>query len=474
MPFDSSQKNQRIRATSKCADILCAFKTLHRDSPLFIHYGHVKAHLDNLLSWEDLTLEQQLNVHCNLLAKRAVEKAVKHYSDSMEDDCGLQLLPGENSAVIVRGEKLTSDLAPDLCYSIGLGSARTFLLNKRGWSEQQFEAVDWTHLNLCLKSKSPGYRIWLTKQHSDFCATGVQMKRWFGSSDDKCPSCKIRSETAGHLCRCPNEERTMLLRDNTSELQDWLNKNNNTHHELAYLVPKYILCRGTVKFCDLGPMSPQMMEIATQQDLIGWRNFLEGRVSKSIYTLQRTHLLLSSSHLKARNWMKQFISRILHITHSQWLFRNFTLHDSSAGYLKLKERSLAAAEIDSLMSAPSSSVPDECKFLLEFDTENLLRSDTDTQHYWIAAMNAALAAKSNVVETQPFLSSTTSTRRTWHSRWNASSVILELRKDKNSCVIPADWVWTESAITKPKSRYRCPTHGSSQLHYKSNKKHKPD
>jgi len=115
----ASRKNQRIRATSKCADILCSFRSLHRDGGVWAHYGHVPAHLDDLLPWEDLTLEQQLNVCCDHLAKRAVDRSVKHYSQGMVVERGLQLLPAESSAVIVDGIKLTSDPAPDIRFSTG-------------------------------------------------------------------------------------------------------------------------------------------------------------------------------------------------------------------------------------------------------------------------------------------------------------------------------------------------------------------
>ena len=470
----SSRKKQRIRSTSKCADLLRAFKTLHQTSPLNIHYGHVPAHLDDHFSWDELTVEQQLNVQCDSLAKRAVVRAIKQYSADLKEDRGLQLLPAERSAIFVCREKLTSDLAPDIRYNTSMDSAKLFLCTKRGWTDRQLEEVDWKHLNLCLKGKSPGYRIWLSKQHSDFCATRVQIKRWFGNTDNRCPSCEIRSETAAHLCRCPNEERTLLLKDNTAVLEEWLLKNDSTYHELAYLIPKYILCRGTVKFCDLGPMSPRMMEVATSQDAIGWRNFMEGRVSKRIYALQRNHLLTSSSQISAGSWMKQFISNILHITHSQWLFRNFMLHDSTAGYLRLKERATAAAQIDSLMSTNTSSIPEECSFLLEFDTEHLLQSDMDTQQYWIAAMEAALAARSRVPRSPAEPPSHQRPRRQWQSRWNASSVIAELREDARSRILPDDWIWTDTAVTRPSSGYRRPIHSSSNLHHKSNKKHKPD
>ena len=64
------------------------------------------------------------------------------------------------------------------------------------------------------------------------------------------------------------------------QLETWLNKDEKTKPELAFWIPKYILMRGTKNFPDMGLMSPQMRRLARSQDKIGWRNFMEGRISK--------------------------------------------------------------------------------------------------------------------------------------------------------------------------------------------------
>ena len=96
---------------------------------------------------------------------------------------------------------------------------------------------------------------------------------------------------------------------------------------------------------------------------------MEGRVSLKISSLQRSHLTLTGSRLSTKRWMSQFISKLLHITHSQWIFRNFMLHDKSMGLLRLKECTEAAIQINSLMQSRPSSIPAESQFLLEFDSE---------------------------------------------------------------------------------------------------------
>ena len=74
-------------------------------------------------------------------------------------------------------------------------------------------------------------------------------------------------EEASHLCVCPDEDRTRLLKEMVEELEKWLNQHNNTNAEIAYWVPIYILYRGTKQFAELGPMSDGMRQIAVSQDI---------------------------------------------------------------------------------------------------------------------------------------------------------------------------------------------------------------
>lgn len=105
--------------------------------------------------------------------------------------------------------------------------------------------------------------------------------------------------------------------------------------------------------------------------------------------------------------MKGFITRLLHISHSQWLFRNFTLHDWVHGYRSLKDRAEVALRIEVLCHKDPNSIPEHSRFLLEIDTERLAKSDLDTQSYWVAAMEAACGASTVAVTgklTRPALS----------------------------------------------------------------------
>jgi hypothetical protein len=151
--------------------------------------------------------------------------------------------------------------------------------------------------------------------------------------------------------------------------------------------------RGDKPFAEMGSMSPRMKALAQSQDKIGYRNFMEGYISIHFYEIQNFHLAMSSSFINGADWAKQFISKILHITHSQWIFRNFSLHDNRHGYLHKKKADEIALELESLAGLAPEDVPAESRFLLEINFSDLNKSNVEMQQYWILAINAALTAQ---------------------------------------------------------------------------------
>jgi hypothetical protein len=232
-----------------------------------------------------------------------------------------------------------------------------------------------------MSSKSNMYKIWRSKQHTGFCGTRVQVGKYSGLKcpDEKCPNCG-RRETAAHILICHNEDRMRLLADTTDDLSEWLNQDYLTNLELAYWIPKYILMLGNKPFASLGTMLPRMRALATSQDKIGWRNFMEGCISTHFYFIQHYHLALSGSYLNGSDWTKSLISKLLHITHLQWIYRNFTFHDKLCGYLHNKSLEDIKQTIEELAEMPPEDIPEESKFLLEINYGDLTKSHIESQY----------------------------------------------------------------------------------------------
>ena len=199
-----------------------------------------------------LTLEEQLNVICNKLAKAAV---LRYLSDTTQEGRGIQLLPLEKVAIVVNGEKLTTDVGQEVRYALGHKKARKFYtraikMNRStntgglGWSEYQFEQVAWKSIDDALQNKPDMFQIWHAKQCIGVCATRSQMACIQDILDGKCPNCKQEQEKSHHLNRCPDQGRTLLFRESVASLVNWMHEHNRTNAELAYWIEKYLI------FCD--------------------------------------------------------------------------------------------------------------------------------------------------------------------------------------------------------------------------------
>jgi len=118
-----------------------------------------------------------------------------------------------------------------------------------------------------------------------------------------------------------------------------------------------------------------MKALAQSQDKIGYRNFMESYIWIHFYEIQNFHLAMSSSFLNGADWAKQFISKILHIPHSQWIFRNFSLHNKRNGYIHKKKAEEIALELESLAGLAPEDVPTNSQFLLEINFSDLNKSN---------------------------------------------------------------------------------------------------
>jgi hypothetical protein len=79
--------------------------------------------MDQYLKWEQLMLNQQLNCVCDTLAKRSVTLAINNgYHDRQS-----QLLPKEDVALVIWGNKITGNISPHLRLHTSKEVARKYL-----------------------------------------------------------------------------------------------------------------------------------------------------------------------------------------------------------------------------------------------------------------------------------------------------------------------------------------------------------
>lgn len=397
--YQASVYRRRIKTNAHHADLLRNLRSIKLSKRLQFNYIHVKAHQDRHLSWDQLSFIQQLNVHCDDLAGQAVQASFGAPPRSGLD----QLIPRETAAVIIDGNKQTSDVAKAARFALGRSAARRFFtrpikicgesnVGGLGWTHKRFDSVDWESLRDVLDCKPHMYGIWLSKQTIGIAATRRNMARIYGLLDDRCPNCLCGPERADHLNGCLDPGRAALFDADVEELHRWMLKNGNTNPELAYFICKFFHGRGERRMMSLGDMSAGVRMVAAGFDEIGWVDVLHGRAPLVLREFQTAHCLTANCRLTGKDWMKAFVTKVLQISHGQWMYRNFSLHNKVRGHLALQHQKEVLVEIAHLATCRPEEVPPESRFLLEVEVAGLEQAPISQQEYWILAMKAAVKA----------------------------------------------------------------------------------
>jgi hypothetical protein len=91
---------------------------------------------------------------------------------------------------------------------------------------------------------------------------------------------------------------------------------------------------------------PRFRSMALSQDKIGWRRFLEGMISKEITNIQQQYYAVNESRMSLEKWCSGLITRLLEITHGQWLYRNYVVHDPVSGIIATARKEELLLEIE--------------------------------------------------------------------------------------------------------------------------------
>ena len=109
-------------------------------------------------------------------------------------------------------------------------------------------------------------------------------------------------------------------------------KKIGTDKGLRNCLVRYKKGRGAITMKDIySNRNHRLYLLAQSQDHIGWRRFMEGMISKEITCIQKSYLALSSYHISIKKWTTGLITKLLEVTHGQWLYRNVHVHDSTSG-----------------------------------------------------------------------------------------------------------------------------------------------
>ncbi len=120
---------------------------------------------------------------------------------------------------------------------------------------------------------------------------------------------------------------------------------------------------------------------------------MEGMISKEIMGIQQQHYALSGSRLSLERWSSGLITRLLEITHGQWVYQNFIVHDPVSGTITTARKEKLLREIKRQRELGDAGLLEENKYLAEVNLEGLEDTSGERQHYWLLAIKTARKAK---------------------------------------------------------------------------------
>merc|ERR1712051_314170 len=142
----------------------------------------------------------------------------------------------------------------------------------------------------------------------------------------------------------------------------------------------------------MGYIKERLNNLAKAQEILGWDCMLEGRIPKLFVLHQRSHLAHVKTRMTAKRWAKTLITKLLQITHKQWLLRNAKIRIKRKGDMNEEDHDKLREKIDKLIwTDPEDLLPGD-EHLLSEDSDSLGRASAIDQILWVAEMEASITA----------------------------------------------------------------------------------
>ena len=119
---------------------------------------------------------------------------------------------------------------------------------------------------------------------------------------------------------------------------------------------------------------------------------MEGKITTEIRHLQHQYLISISSPIPIQQWISNLISQLLHILHSQWLYRNEVVHRRTKDGLKRSEGAAIRIAIRVQLRLGTQDLDVEDHFLLHHTYDEISTWTGEGKKLWLHAIKSARQA----------------------------------------------------------------------------------
>jgi len=212
--------------------------------------------------------------------------------------------------------KITSPSRPTLYGLIMDPITQMWWVSNNRFLLEAKETINWKACLEGMSALTPSRRRWITKHASANCGVGTTLVKWKYQDDDKCPRCNASEDTA-HVIQCQAEGANEVWSESMAKLTTYLVA-SRTHPDLQRALLKNLSRwrRGLLPCDDF--QEAEVKQATQSQSLIGWKNLLEGLLSKQWHQVQQRHYNSLRGRKSAKRWIKGLFVRLHNLAWNQW------------------------------------------------------------------------------------------------------------------------------------------------------------
>jgi hypothetical protein len=204
----------------------------------------------------------------------------------------------------------------------------------------------------------------------------------------------VEQGTCAHVLYCCHQGRVETLRHTLELMEEWL-LDAKTEPDLLNCLMEYAHVRGGQSMENIcSGLGQHFMQMAREQDAIGWLLFMEEMISKSMRTIQYDFHYRKGTSMKPECWAQGLILKLMEATHGQWIYYIIHIHDAVVGTQVTLWKEAILKEIEEQMELGEAGLLEEDNWMLEVNLGDMENSSGEQEEYWLLAIKVARVATS--------------------------------------------------------------------------------
>jgi hypothetical protein len=284
---------------------------------------HVRGHQDNHISYQLLGMWGQLNVEMDSLAKA-------YWNETHATGTIFYPLSTYGWSLWIGDRKLSKWDRQGLYNHAQSIDILEHWTRRRKIPSTLIHSIDWTAGRDAIRTLGLNRTLWIPKWIAGFAPVGKVQQRINRQNHAECPRCAAFEDTEHVLlCQAPNAQRQWDAM--IAKVDSWLTKALTLPDLQTAILSRIQSWRR--QEARLPPPTydwPGVNDLVLEQDLIGWKNFLEGCVLQAWAAKQQEYYDWLQRRNTGKRWVTTLIKKLWEISWNMWEQRNGELNDPAS------------------------------------------------------------------------------------------------------------------------------------------------